>query len=427
MLALVSATGFTQTLVLTEESAVQLALSENLFLTEERVGLATSARNADTAWNALLPSLTVSGSLVRSNEEIATQPPSDPYNTTFSTQLDAQLVFSLASVEGIQTARLRYVADQISYDAAAREIDRDVRKLFYNVILLEEQILVTDQSITTAEETLEQARIDFAGGRVPELDVRRAEVSLANLRLLRQRQVTGYEDTVANVRLLLGIEEEIPLVFSGSIQTDLRSDLARVVDEQGISQRLDLLSLEAQIVAQRSLNRAERQLAWTPSLAFGASYNPNLADPFNPGNAANDDWSEWSDRGSLSVSISIPLDNYLPFSATAVDIEAGDDSLHALEIRRESVLESARSEVSSLLRQIESSGTAIDSLRLSVDLAEEIYDLTVESYQQGATDFLDVQEAEDDLSAARYDLLSERYVYLSSLIDLEFAINAPLR
>ena len=412
---------FAQTLLLTEESAVERAIVENLSLAQGRVNLSTSARAADTAWNALLPSMNVSGTLVRTNEEIAT---TDPYDTTFSALLQAQLIFSIASIEGISTARLQYINDQITYEQAVADVALAVRRSFYSLILAEQNISVAEQSVATAEETLVQTQTEFNAGLVSEVTLRQAEVTLQNRRLTLQRQEAAYDDALANFRLLLGIREGQEIELEGTIEVEARGGLDEIAERTDLTGRWDLQDIDAQIATRRSLNRATTQLERTPTVTLGASYNPALADPFNSGNPAGD---EWNDQGSLSVTVTIPLDNYLPFSSTGGDLRANDAVLSPLEIERENVLDNARFEVESLLRALASSEVALASLELSLSLQEEIYLLTLDSYQQGVTDFIDVLEAADDLEEARYQFLSEQFTYLSTLLDLEYALNVTIR
>lgn len=423
----VASTALSESVVLTEAGAVDRALSQNLQLEQRRVGLTTSSRNAETAWNALIPEVSLSGSLVRNNEEITLPPPGADYHTVLSAQVQARFTFSFASIEGIETARLRYHADQLSYEEAEREIARETRKLFYTLILQEEQIAVARNSVRIAEDTLDQRTEEYRNGITPEVTVRQAEVTVENRRLALQRQETAYSNTLAQVRLLLGIPQERTVELSGSIDSQPQFDAMPIVNREELTRRPDVRAITANIAAQRSAATAQRQLAWTPSLSLSASYNPNLADPFDPDNPANDNWSEWNDRGSLSVTISVPVSNYLPVSKSSVEVFASEDAIDSLGVQRESILESALSEVSTLKRQLDSSHRSIESLELGLRLAEEVYELTLEAYEQGATDFLDVQEAEDDREQARYDLLRERFTYLTTLIDLEYALNSELR
>lgn len=416
-----------QAIVLDEASAVERALAGNLDLVRERVLLASSARTADTAWNALVPSVTLSGSLVRSNDEMIIQPPAEPYHTTLSAQLQAQLVLSLASIEGIRLARLQYWADLISYETASRRIARDVRKLFYQLILLERQVAVAGRSAATAAENLSRVESEFADGLVAEVAVRQAQIALQNRRLALQRQKAAYRDVLSRFRLLLHIDEEVLLELDGTIELEPTTDLDRIVRETGYVDYAELRSIEARILAQRSLTIARRRLARAPTLSLGASIQPGLADPFNPDNPANDRGNGWVDRGALSLTLSIPLDNHLPFSSGAVELQSQEALTRSLEIQREIVLDRARSDIASSVRGIENSRLAVESLRLGLDLAEELYRLMLDAYGNGAASFLDLLEAEDNRVEAHSDLLAEEYHSLAALIDLEYTLNRSLR
>jgi outer membrane protein TolC len=60
-----------------------------------------------------------------------------------------------------------------------------------------------------------------------------------------------------------------------------------------------------------------------------------------------------------------------------------------------------------------------------VNLAEQSYRLTEESYRAGLSDFLQVQSAELELRKARAGMTEQRFNYLTSLIDLEYSIGVP--
>jgi outer membrane protein TolC len=52
--------------------------------------------------------------------------------------------------------------------------------------------------------------------------------------------------------------------------------------------------------------------------------------------------------------------------------------------------------------------------------------MTSIAYRNGTTELLDVREAETQLNQAKLALASEKFNYLSGLLDLEFAINTKL-
>lgn len=412
------------TLSLTESSAAARAAEQNLSLSQARIELAARKLSADTAAGVLAPALSLTAGLTRANTAIAVSQPASPYNWTASAGLGASLTLSAAAVEGIQTTRLDYQAGRISFEQARDRITLQARTSFYELILAERQLEVTRSSIATAEQTLTQARSDYANGRVRQLVVRQAELALQTARLTLRRQSVQRENALAAFKDLLGIPQETQIELSGSLSPEPVST-TEILRDGRLAERPDVRSAEAQIELQRSRNRAERLSLVTPTLTLQASVAPLFPAPFSPGNPVG---GGWNDRGSLSVSLSAgSLLAFLPFVPQRVALKVGEETLRSLELRRQEVLANARTEVASLLRTLDASKAAVDSLTASLALAQESYDLTKEAYAVGGVDFLTLKSAEDDLLTARYALLSEEYTYLTSLIALEYATGLSLR
>ncbi|MFP4431209.1 MAG: TolC family protein [Spirochaetaceae bacterium] len=413
-------------LILTEEGAVDRALEYNLGLAANRQELAGSRRRAETAWNVLVPEVTASAGLQRTNEATAVLPPGEEYRLTAVGGVEGRLALSLAAIEGIRTAEMEYRTGAAGYRESAAAVEQEIRKSFYNLILLEEQLAVAVSSVETAEAGLAQARADYENGFEPELTLRQAQVSLQTAVLNAERRRAAVADARETFKRLLGIEQEVEIALRGSIRLPERvsRDLDSLTPEESLGGRFDIQTLDAQIARQESLNQANALNARTPTLTLSAGWNPTLADPFNPDNTVND---EWVDRGSVGITLSLGLDDYLPFSASSVAVQAGRRSAESLRLQRQDALESARNEVDSLLRSLESSRVALESLELSLELATEVYTLTEEAYDEGAVSFVELLEAEEDLRDARSSLLSEQYRHLAALIDLEYATNRHIR
>lgn len=424
LLPLIPAAG--DPLVLTEEGAVNRALEYNLGLAANRQELAGSRRRAETAWNVLVPDVTASAGLRRSNEPITVFPPGADYNLTAQGGIEGRLSLSLAAIEGVQTAQMEYRTGIAGYQESAAAVEQQIRKSFYNLILLEEQLAVAVSSVETADAVLAQARADYENGFEPELTLRQAQVSLQTAVLNAERRSAAVADARETFKRLLGIEQSVEIALRGTIRLPERAseDLGSLTPREALGGRFDIRALDAQVALQESLNRANALTARTPTLTLSAGWAPTLADPFNPGNTVND---EWVDRGSVGITLSLGLDDYLPFSASSVAVQSGRRSAEALRLRRQDALENAQNEVDSLLRALESSRIALESLELSLELAAEIYALTEEAYAEGAVSFVDLLEAEEDLRDARSSLLSEQYRHLATIIDLEYAINRHIR
>jgi outer membrane protein TolC len=117
----------------------------------------------------------------------------------------------------------------------------------------------------------------------------------------------------------------------------------------------------------------------------------------------------------------------LPFVPQRVNLEILNKGLESLRIQKQAISAEAITEIESLVRSLETSTAAISSLRASVALTQESYDLTREAYGLGTADFLTLKSAEDDLLKAQYEVLSEEYNYLTTVINLEYATGLDLR
>ena len=422
--AIVSTNLLAADLTLTESAAVELAVERNLALLSSRALLDAKKIAAERAWGGFVPEIAAGGTLSRSNQPTSLSSPGLPYSTTGSLILGASLSISPFAFQAVKTARLDYDAGQLSFEQAKEAVSLEVRRSFYGLILIENELAVSQASVSTAEQTLHQVQSDYQNGRVQRLTLRQAELSLRTTELQLRRRQVALDNALAAFRELLGIESDKSISIRGSLDFSSVA-LPPAVWETTVGRRTDIRAVDAQIELQRSRDREVALSRLSPTLTLSGSIAPQFPDPFNPTNPPG---SAWNDRGSVSLTLSAgTLLGFLPFAPQSVTLAQGQKTLESLEIRRQELFDSARTEIGSLLRLLDASATAIESLTESVALAQESYDLTREAYSLGTVDFLTLKSAEDDLLKARYGLVSERYTYLTTLISLEYATGLNLR
>ncbi len=411
-----------QELVLSETEAIERAFKENLFLRAQRVTLATEERQADFAWNIIVPTVSAGGSLSRRNEEIPAPFPAEPYHTTAGYSISAQLAVPPGIVQQVEAVRRNMAAARLSYEDAEENIAEQVRKLFYSLILVQERLGVNRSSVITAEENFRQTRRDYDNGRVDSRTLKQAELRLAEARLVHERTEASMEDSLAIFKSLLGIAEQQEIRLNGTLPED-GTDQSLPPFEAG--SRNDIARYEAQIQAQEAMLYAANRSRWLPTVSLTGSYAPSTADPFNPDNDTLH--GEWTDSGSLSVGLTFRLDGMLPFSQTSISEDRSAARLSALRLEKQDALDRARREYDSLRRNIERSRTALESRRLNLGIAREVENLTREAYERGTTDFVSLIEAQTDVEEARLALLQEAYNLKSSLIEIEYTAGRGIK
>ncbi len=410
------------TLTLDADTAVRLAIENNLELKSEQIDLGTAARAQKNAWNEFLPSIDASASLSRLNEvSTISGQNSSPWNLSLA--IEASLPLSAAKIDSIRAVALNYQKGLISYQAAKSQLERNVRKAFYGLLVAQESIRLAEQELATAEQRYQQTLVNYQAGLVPRLQVLSSRVSAENLKPALEEQRVSYTNSLMGFQLLLGLETEDELILKGAIEAMAYRFNPEELLRRYLSGRLDVQSLLKQIEILENQKRLQEKSSLSPTLSLSASIAPTLNDPF-ASNWGNGDI--WSDSGYFALAVSVPLDGFIPGSSTKLKLAELDDSIQKARLSLEQNRKEARIEVESIVLKLEKSLRSIGALQLNVSLAQEAYELTEKAYQAGTEELLEVKNASDDLQKAKLSLLNEKYNYLSGLIDLSYSLNTTL-
>ena len=408
--------------VLTEDAVIERIRSHNLGLQAQRALLDARERTARTASNVLIPSVRISTGLIRTNEETVPMPPGEPYSMSSSSTLEVQLQLSVAILEGTRTAGLARDAAVASYHETRTQTEETVRIAFHALLLLREGVDVARWGLESAAVHLEQVADAYSAGLASERILRTAESATVEARTTVRRLETEYQGASGALAAALSYPAGTSIEASGALlQADTHPVPPVDYESTSLHNRTDIQKIDAQRRLQQSLVRARTLQQRTPSLSVTQSWNATQLDPFKADNPLP---RSSMDRGTLSVMLAMPLDSLLPGSAGSVAISNERDALRSLELQQQQTRLSALEEIASLTRTLEQSTAHIDALTGKVNLAEQIYDLTGEAYNEGLASYLEVRDAERELQGARFDLLNERYTYTTTRIRLEYATGA---
>ncbi|MFW5727316.1 MAG: TolC family protein [Spirochaetia bacterium] len=422
-------------ITLTVDRAVKVAMNNNLQLKSSLIDTRIKEREADYAWNRFIPSVEVSGTMGRMNaeqEQLSFNEMNMPEmekapQWSVSAGLDMSLTLNLAMINGIRGTQLDYQAGRISLEQARQQVERDVKKSFYNLLLMQENRALMVENIDAAERRYEQAQINYENGLVPELTVLNAQVAYENLKPQLKSIDLGYRQAIQGFKMTLGISLDREIELDGSIDAEpVAVDAEQLIDEH-LADRLDIQSMLNAITGLNNQVEATKLQAFTPNLILGYNLDPSFSgDPWS------DPWfddisNDWSQRsGMFRLTIAMSLDSLLPFSQTQVGLRELEDNLQKTRIGLMQSIEGAQLEIESTVQQLEKSRDTIDTLQLNVERARRAYEMAEEAYNAGSQELLEVQNAEIELKEARLEVLKEKYTYLSALIDLEYQLNTNI-
>ncbi len=413
--------------VLTVDDAVDLAVENNLTLGNERLDLEKARRQRNTVWNRFLPSTSVTGTLLRYNEE-PINPSTGAPGSRWGVQgrLSAELDITLQLFEGIRLAILDYERGLIAVEDARKLLVRDVQKAFYNLLVLEEQIAIAEEAVAIARDQYERTQINFENGVADEFTLLSARVDLESRRPVVASFRVAYAEAKLAFAQLLGLDIGTNMVLDGTVEPQIVSLVADNVVDNLMMDRTDLQELRQAVRLQEGVVRA-RVAGLYPILSLGYTADPTfVGDPFEDAWFDDTD-NEWvQPQGAFSISITQPLDGLIPGSQTQVAIADERTNLAQLENQLIQAIDGAEIEVRSLVNRLETTRVSLDVQELSVELAERAYELAVEAYNVGSRELLEVRNAEQDLHDARLRLLQEKSTYKNALLDLEYALNTTI-
>jgi len=404
-IAFAGAVLFSAERTLTLEDAVASALENNASIRRSALSLQAAERKEANSWNEFLPTASVGASWTENAANSA-----EVVGLTAS----ASLTLSPALFADIEQTKLDLEAGRISREKAFRDVELAVRKTFYSLLYQREYLELLSGSIETARARYEQTLEKRNAGLVPEVDALSARVELESLVPDYEAAKTSYANSLDSFKQAIGIDPADEIGLEGGLDEALGiGDIdADCLDAQSASVAL----LENSVKAAESALKGAVMTNRLPSVSLSALMNPSRV--LSSG-------AEWTESASLTASVSLSLDSFLPFSSRAEQIRTAADAQADLEIQLEDERLSAELELSSLLRSIAQSKSSLSARASAVELAKRNYQLTEEAYRKGAKDLLSLQSSADSLKEAEASLKQQSYALLAAVLELEYASGVP--
>lgn len=443
--------------VLTVEEAVNHALENNKSLKSSAIDLEIKKRASQYGWNTFLPSAGINATARRTtanstfnsiSQNIITQrrigaleerlskvdgiPPFPSQGLASISEdteklhwamvlpsISVQWNFSLAMIDSIRAAKVQYEQGQITWDQAQRDMEVNVRKSFYGILLSKENLEFQREKLENARKRYNQATINYRNGLVPEMSVLNAQVTYENQKPTVMSAEQSLKQTMDTFAFLLGFPYGTNIELDGSIETAYVNVDASDLVEKYLEKNKDIISLKKNIELLKISINAKRLSTFTPSLSVNYSFSPAA---YAAGKWA-DDFAD-ADTGSLSFTLVYTnLLDMLPFSANMQSLKDSKQQLKQAEFGLEQLVQNTEIEIHSLVGNLNKCEANITAMEKTVELAKMAYESTLKAYNSGTAELLDVQESENSYEQARMGLSSEKNNYISALLDLETKLN----
>jgi outer membrane protein len=158
---------------LTIDDAVKTAIAQNITIKQNQITVDADKRLKDHSWNSISPSLSVGAGISKPNDTSSLT-----YDWSAYTKASVSISFSPSLFTSIKKASLNYEQGLITYEQASRSVELSVRSAFYGLLYEQENLALQERNLATAKQQYETNQSKYNAGRIPQLDVLTAQVTL---------------------------------------------------------------------------------------------------------------------------------------------------------------------------------------------------------------------------------------------------------
>lgn len=298
---------------------------------------------------------------------------------------------------GLRIAKEFLAAAELNLQEQTAEIELQVRSAYYRARLAQELVSISRAALEQGERFLASERLRREAGTGSELDVLRAQVSVANLQPQLIESVNAAEVATLDLKRLIDVplDQEIVLATPLDVPTTF-------ADADSAAAIVDLLSRRASVAAQErqvAIRQAQVRIAragYFPTL----SLNLNVGKQLFPSEVFKLN-EQWRSDVYASLSLSVPIFNGM---RTRAEVAEAQVAVEQERLRLQQLRESVQLTYERARGERERSRSSIAARQLTVQQAQRVYDLTVLRYEQGLASQLEVSDARLSLLQARTNL-----------------------
>ncbi|MDR1898814.1 MAG: TolC family protein [Treponema sp.] len=406
--------GAGEPLTLTLDEAVTRALDQNLDLKKSLIDLSTAEYASGQLWAELFPTISAglgadysTGLFTGSGFEL------DRKNGSYSASLGISLNLSAGIPHTMKMIRLAWQTELLNYEDARRRLEIETTKNFYSLLADGENIHFLEESLELARRQFDNNQIAFNNGLMGEMSLLQSRLEVETARFNLSAGRAAYANRMGEFLALLGLEHDRETVLAGKLSVArVDADPDKLIREN-LPGRPDIVNLKRTVERLRYTEKRNRLESRAPSIRLETQWG-----------GAGENAEEFADSLRGAISLSIPLDSWIPGTKTARSLRSDGAELEKAELDLKNAGIAAVSQIRSLTANLRNSWESIEIARLRVSVAERTYTLTEEGFRNGTVESMVLADARNNLADARQRLLMSELSYQTMMLDLSAAVNA---
>ena len=429
-------------------TALEIALSENPTIKTAEMEIERYDYVRKEAIGNHLPSLSAGGQFTYSiiKQEMGK---GLSFGSDLSVAATADLSIPLFAPAIYATLKMTRIQQELAVEQARSSritMVNEVKKAFYQILLLEKSYEVLKASEETIRATVENTRTMYEAGLASEYDLLTAEVQLSNLQpnIINVGNSIGIAKQL--LRMLLCIPEEVEITLSGSLD-EHRDESFIFMADVDLADNSEMRQLDYQ----QSLVRQQIKLANTGYIPTIAAYGSLLVSGQDKMTQFGGDSSEipdamldqpvtyralqgmmggssfgqidkwwWQTPLSAGIRISIPIFTGLKEHYKVKQLK---NSIGQIEIQKDYLREAKLLEARTASSNVVTAREKMFTNEKTVDLAEKAYSIARTRFDAGAGTMLEVNQAQLNVTQSRLNHSQAIYDFLAAKADYDKVVG----
>ena len=403
-----------QKIVFTFEDAVKTALEQNPELERAEIDFASAARNKLNSWNNFLPSFSLSagGSAKHDFENGSFGNFSWSGSAGLSLGLNANIPAKMA------LTNTAYEISLASYKKQQAELIASVASSFYSLINSQKNLEILEDSRNLAKQLYEQSMENYRSGLASELALLQSEYAYRSTAPQITSAQSAYKSSLEKFKQILGLSSETEVELEGSIELkELSLPSHEKLVEEYTQNRYDV------VLKKLALEQAKLQKASATAQAYAPSINLSEKFSLSEKKVGSGVGESGGFTGTFNISVSIPLNSYIPGSAGSLSLKDNADSVTKAELQLEETVRTAKQAVTSAAEETGRLWETLSVSRLNKKIAERTYELSIEGYRAGLVSQTDLESNRQKMVSAQQSVLQAEAAYLTGVYTLANALN----
>ncbi len=325
-----------------------------------------------------------------------------------------QMIFNGSYFVGLKASQVYTELSRQDLVSTKTDLIIAIKKAYYSVLVNRERLDLVKKNYQRLDSLLSQTKTMFNNGFSEKIDVSRVQVQFNNIINLQRTTTLGLEISHNLLKFQMGLAMTQPI----SLTDNLESIKLDVLDEGftknfNYSNRVEYRKIEvnSQLV---QLDIKNTRSQYLPKLDFygnyGASYGSTAFDQFIKFG------SNWKSLAVIGVRANLPIFDGLRKSN---QIQQKKIQWQQLENSKSLLKNQIDMEQNQSLLSFNTNLEILRSQKDNLDLADEVYKVSVIKYQQGIGSNIEVITADASLKEAQTNYYSALYDTLITSVDLE--------